>query len=263
MTKKSCVVIGALLLAALLLSCDNYFSSSWGTARSYDSSNIDVSAANVDSWIEKAMGNPELAAAVTEKIIDELRKGILNREDEAKLQNAGVSLAIESSGIGQTIISNAGGAVSGLSNNPAALPDLMGELQDDFRARGGDKAAANIATIVGGSLERTPGAYHSGDVPRFKDNSLYAENTNPTAVGQAVVILALAVTGENDMQNVDLAHLDDYGIAVDNGKAVVANNATAESIALAAYLNLIAEDKGGKYTADPITNSIKIAFLGA
>ena len=262
MSTKSYVMIGAALAAALLLSCDNYFSSSWGTAPSYDSSNIDVNADNVGSWIEKAMGNAELAAAVTEKIIDELQKGNLNRKDEAKLQDAGVSLAIESSGIGQTIISSAAGAVNNLTNDPHALPNLMGELQDDFKARSGDKAAKNIAAIVSGSLDKKPGNYQRGEVPRFKADSLYAQNANPSAVGQAVVILTLAVTGEDNMQDVDLAHLDDYGIAVQDGKAVVADNATSESIALAAYLNLIAEDTDGKYAADPITNSIRTAFLG-
>jgi hypothetical protein len=77
-----------------------------------------------------------------------------------------------------------------------------------------------------------------------------------------VVILALAVAGENDIEDVDLAHMDAYGVAVENGKATVAGNASSESIALAAYLNLIAEDKDGKYAQDPITNSVRIAFLG-
>ncbi|MDR2479933.1 MAG: hypothetical protein LBD48_11550, partial [Treponema sp.] len=159
MNKKTAPVIGVfLLLGALIISsCDHFYSTSWGTPRKYDPKNIKLDAGNVDSWKETAVGNPELAAALTEKIKDEL-KGVEQgnpNKDQAKLQDAGVSLAIEASGVGTTIVSNAGSVIDKIEqlekdggSNEAEVKETVKELfediQGDFKSNNGSKAADNL-----------------------------------------------------------------------------------------------------------------------
>jgi hypothetical protein len=262
MAGKQGVTIGALLMAVLVLgSCDSFFSTSLGKERDYNTANVDVNASNVDSWIQSAKGNPKLAATLTDKIKQELKSGNLSAKDKAKLQAAGVSLALEASGIGPSMISNASDAINKLQKGDVnALPNVLKELQSDFKANNGPKAADNLAEIVGGSLPKAPGEYKTGEVPSFT-NDEYAANAKPADVGQAVVLLAIAVIDEKDMNNIKLDDLNKQGISINNeGRAVVTENHTPESVALAAYLNLIADDKTGKYDNNPVTSSIKSGF---
>ncbi|MDR2478927.1 MAG: hypothetical protein LBD48_06405 [Treponema sp.] len=266
MKGKLSVVLGVILAGALVIvSCDSFFSSSWGegSTREYSADNIDLNAGNVDSWVKNAKGNPKLAAELTEKIKRELQNGKLSEKDRAKLQAAGVNLALEASGIGPSMISNASDAINKLSSSDGganALPDVLKDMQSDFKANNGSKAAGNLAAIVDGSLTKTPGDYKVGEAPQFDANSLYAKDAKASDVGQTVVLLALAVTDGKSMENIKLDELDEQGIAIKDGKAVVTENATPESVTLAAYLNLIAEDKTGKYDKNPVTSNIKSAF---
>ncbi|MDR0582862.1 MAG: hypothetical protein LBG57_00715 [Treponema sp.] len=264
MPKKGTFAIGALLLGALLvISCDDFYSSTWGTSREYDSSKIDVNAGNVDDWIEKAAGNPELADALTKKIKDELKKGNLSDNDKAKLQEGGVALAIEASGIGETILEKASDILGNGISDAADLSNLFAGVQGDFKKNNGAGAASDIAEIAGGSL--TQSDYGRDDVPKL--TGVYAENADPAVVGQAVVVLTLALVGNaegaaTDMSKVDLGELDDYGIYINENKeaAVMGDNPTPEAVTLAAYLNLIADDKTGKYSSNPLTGTIATAF---
>jgi hypothetical protein len=266
MVKNRCFVIGLVLLGAwVVISCDDFFSSSWGTgsARIYEASKIEVTANNADDWVEKARGNPELAEAVTEAIKQALDGKVKQGDatkDQAKLQEAGVALALEASGVGPSILGNAAGAVTGiLDDGPVAIVDLMTNLQSDFDKKNGAKAARNLCLIVNGSLEQRWDMYQSGDLPGF--SGLYAENAKAADVGQAVVVLTLALVGK-PIDQVDLLDLQEYGISVNSSKKVklIIDDPTNEAVVLAAYLNLIADDKTGKYDNDPLTSAIKSAF---
>ena len=266
MTKKR-FVIGVLLLGSLLaISCDTFFSSSWGTSREYDVSKIDINSDNVDSWLESASGNSKLAETLTEKIRQQLKGKVKQgspTKEQAILQQAGTKLAVESAKIGETIISVATGTITNLNTgNVQGFVDLLGKVQSDFRANNGTKAASNLSEIVSGSLDKKPGDYQVGEAPSFPKDNEFAKISESGEVGKAVVLLVLAITDQKDIDDVKLDKLDQQGIAIDpnNGKALVAHNATPESVALAAYLNLIADDTTGKYDKNPITSSIKSAF---
>jgi hypothetical protein len=269
MKKKAMSMVGVLLLASALIfsACDQFFSTSWGTARKYDPSKIKLNAKNVDDWVNTAIGNPELAAALTEKIKDEL-SGVPQGNpspDQEKLQEAGVTLAIEASGIGESILSNASGLISKLTeeNNDDlknTVTELLNDIQSDFRGHNGSTAAENLAAIVGGSL--ASGSYGNGTTPEF--TGLYANKAKPSDVGQAVMVLALSIIEDKGLSvsSVDLENLDQssLGITINNGKAEIVGTPDQKTIVLAAYLNLIAEDKNGKFGKNDITSAIKEAF---
>ncbi|MDR2515873.1 MAG: hypothetical protein LBC88_00660, partial [Spirochaetaceae bacterium] len=73
-------------------------------------------------------------------------------------------------------------------------------------------------------------------------------------------VLALAVIpGINS--NTTLSDLTtNLQVDTSSGKVTVTDAATKEEKALAAYLNLIADDTGGKFSGNPITSGIKDAF---
>jgi hypothetical protein len=270
MARKTIPAFGVLLLLCVLVfsGCDQFFSTSWGTARDYDPGKIKLNAGNVDSWVTTAVGNPKLATALTDKIKDEL-KGVPPgnpSKDQEKLQEAGVTLAIEASGIGESILSNASGLISKLSDDENleeakdTVTELLGDIQNDFRSNNGSKAAGNLAEIISGSLD--PNKLGNGDNPEF--SGLYAEKAKPSDVGQAVMVLALSIIEDKglNVSSVDLDHLESQslGITIENGRAKIDENADQKTIVLAAYLNLIAEDKGGKFGSNSITSAIKEAF---
>ena len=289
MKTKGFIMGSTLLLCGALIftSCDNFFSTSWGTQREYDSSRIVINAGNIDEWIDAADGNPALAAAITDKIKGELSgvSGGNLTPDQQKLQQAGIELAIEASGIGTAIVSSAADVVSKLQDldmndttgMQKTMTDLLTNVVNTFNEVNGTGAAGNLAEIVNVSL--TTGSdldgnytYNQGDdvvYPEFSPQ--FAANAKPGDVGQAVMVLALSVIGDNigatlNVEEGDTLDLSQYGIALDNNnseqkmKAAAASNPTPESVALAAYLNLIADDTTGKYSGNPITNAIKSAF---
>ncbi|MDR1862839.1 MAG: hypothetical protein LBQ67_02845 [Treponema sp.] len=249
-----------LLLGALILSsCDEFFSSSWGSPRDYDPSKIKLSASNLDSWLDAAVGNPELADALTEKIKKELNSGALNPADKVKFQTAGVKLAVEASGLGTSILTNASSALSSIDNeDEGAVKGLLSDVQNSFKSNNGAKAAADIAEMVGGGLSSNDGA-----TPEF--DAAYAAAVTPSDAAQAVLVLALAVVDAN-FAEVELDEYDDLdiGLTVDEGavKIETDNGGTPsdEAVALAAYLNLIAQDTTGKFENNPVTKAIKEAF---
>ena len=262
---KRTFAIGALLWGAfLVISCDDFYSATWGTAREYDFSNINVNAGNVDDWVEKAAGNPELADALVEKIKDELEKEKLSDKDKAKLQEAGVNLAVEATGIGEIILEKASDTLSAGISGVEDLTKLFTGVQDDFKKNNGVKSASDIAEIISGSLDQS--SYGSSDAPKLTGE--YAKNADPADVGQAVVVLTLAlvekgtdtVEGKKDMSEVDLKALQSYGVFTDGNKVVVGDKPSDEAVALAAYLNLIADDSTGKYGENPLTATMATAF---
>jgi hypothetical protein len=80
-----------------------------------------------------------------------------------------------------------------------------------------------------------------------------------------VLALAALENKDKDVDDIDLSDPDDLadlGIVIDGDpkKAQVTDPDDPVTTALAAYLNLIAADKTGKFDDDPLTSAIKDAF---
>ena len=270
MTRKIICLTGIFLLLSIFIfvACDSFYSNSWGTARKYDPANIDLNADNVDSWIELAIGNPELAKALTEKIKG-MVKNMPDSAERAKLQAAGVTLAIEASGLGTTLLSNMDKLSDILdeeNNNTGdsdAIVQLLDSMQGDFKSAGGSAAANDLAQIV------KPAGKDFDTPPEFDQS--YAKDANASDVGQAIMMLTLAVLEQEGKDaNVfnDASDIEGLGIGLeitdDSGERKVGNqsgtDSSDEAKALAAYLNLIMSDTTGKYDKNPVTSSIKNAF---
>jgi hypothetical protein len=253
MRKTAYPVILFLLLGTLILSsCDDFYGSSWGSPREYDPSNIKLSLNNLNDWVENAIGNPELSRALLKRIKSD-SSNLPDDADKAKYQEAGVKLAVEASGIGSSIISNAAGALDQLGeNNEDAVKDILASIQNDFKKNNGAEAAGYIAGIVDVS---------TGNIPKI-ENDDYARLVTPVDAGQSVMVLALAAIG--DINKHDTLAIGELGIGliVEGGNVKFSGTPapTHEVRALAAYLNLIADDRADKFDANPITKAVRDAF---
>ena len=244
------------------LSCDNFYRGSFGSFRNYDSSNINVSAANVDEWIDHAVGNPQLAAAVVEKIIEEMEKLPPNSPEKAKLLEGGIILAVESSRLGEIIITRAAELLGDLDDDhdSKTVENILHNIQMDFDASGGKRAADSIAHMINMCLRGSPAL--NGGIPRFEE--VYARSARPGDAAEAILVLVLgelngnSVDDWNDIQSVaDGLTIANNRIQVDTGRG----NPSPSSLALAAYLNLIADDPD-KFGDNPLTETIYDAFFG-
>ena len=273
--KKNIGALGTLLLAGALIftSCDDFFSSSWGTEREYDPAKISINAANAKDWVKEAAGNPKLAAAIGEKIKQEL-SGVDQGQPSSSqiiLMEAGMELAVESAGLGQVLLSNASGAVGKLINSDDPGEDFKGLVSDivnDLRSENLHKAAGNLADIAGKAM--TSASLSSDQAPEFSDN--FKQAVSASNVGEAVMVLAIDLFPQTivdqlktDPENVNFGDFAEYGagLTLDNGKVKVDDSAGQKAQVLAAYLNMIADDNGSKFGKNPITSAIKTQFLGA
>jgi hypothetical protein len=254
-----------LLPALILVSCDSFFSTSWGSERSYDPDNIKLSADNLDSWIRNSIGNPKLAAALAAKIKQEVQTKPESAE-RLKFQEKGVELAVRASGIGTSIAINAADVLGDIDNiEEGAVKDILTKIQGDFSS-GGPQAAADLASIVSVSLD--PNTVDEDSAPKF--TGLYAQNAKGGDVGQAVLVLSLAVLGDGEaisdaVDKLAKGNEEIAGLTLDNDnkRIVIADSsgASPQAIALAAYLNLIAGDTTtGRFDDNPLTSAIKEAF---
>ncbi|MDR2445367.1 MAG: hypothetical protein LBD44_05480 [Spirochaetaceae bacterium] len=261
MTKKIQMIVCTTLIVAVnlltlltLVACDDFFSTSWGEAREYELSKINLTVDNLEDWKGKAAGNPDLAAKLVDKIINGLdgKSGA----EKAAFQTAGIELAIEQSGIGTTIVELAGKDISNIKDEDG-LKDLLSSVQGKFS---GDAAAGNIATIALASN------LTGGDTtPSFSQNDPYMAQASASDVGMAVVVLALSLAPENvssyDKLEESLPNLEITGNEGNREVSVKSGSTPSpEEKALAAYLNLIANDTTGKYEKNPITSGLKSAF---
>jgi|TergutMp193P3_1026864.scaffolds.fasta_scaffold05163_6 hypothetical protein len=250
MKKVICYVIAVLVLA--FSSCDDFFSTSlWPSTLKYDAANINVNAENVDQWLDSARGNPELTAALLDKITRDLESGKYSGAEKAKLIEAGIKLAVQSSGLGTSIISNASNVLGNLDNvDEDTLLDLLDGIQSDFSRHGGPTAAANLSTIAATGI--------SGNPPQFEP--AYKSTAKPGDVAEAIFVLALGELGPTanieDWSNPDVLGLD---ISEDGHITVIDPNPSPGKLALAAYLNLI-NDGGPSFNDNPLTSVIKDTF---
>jgi hypothetical protein len=241
----------------MLSSCDNFFSKSWGKPREYDPGKINLTPDNLQHFTEVATGNPELAGALVEKIIKELP----NKTGDARaaFQEAGIKLAVEQAGVGTEIIKLAGDALTGLGDeDEEGLKNLLVKVLDI--AESANDAAGNIATIV---MDDTKGA------STFTGGSSYWQKAKPSDVGMAIMVLSLGILADEGKE-IDDVKDNDVNDWFDNlqiaGKNVIIKESSKSKSekekekALAAYLNLIANDTTGKFSNNPITRAIQGAF---
>jgi hypothetical protein len=263
MRKISNMVWGLAVLAVFVLgSCDDFYSTSWGTARSYDASKIVLTADNLEDWKKKAVGNPELAGALVDKILAEL-DGKTGAE-KAKFQKVGVELAIEQSGMGVKILELAGSDLTKIADgDEEGIKELLKNVQNGV-IESSKAAAENIAKIAVASDLKD-------DSLEFEDNDPYKSNASASEVGLAVMILVL---GMPEIPNIDnnteldkvIDNVDNLKLDTDNpppvklAEGVQTTDLSANEKALAAYLNLIASNNSEDFKSNPITGGIKSAF---
>jgi hypothetical protein len=246
-------IIVGMVAVFTLYSCDDFYSTSWGEPREYDLSKIKLTQSNLKAWKEKAAGNPKLAKALVNKIIEELKSK--SGAEKAAFQKAGIELSIEQAGIGTKIIELAGSSLDKISGeDEGAIRDMLNKVQNGLKDV--DAAAGNIAKIVGSSVNGTG----SNEKPSF--DSAYVAAATPSEVGMAVMVLALATIPEikEDTELSELATLipnfqfEDGEVTIGDGKTP-----SNEELALAAYLNLITSDTE-KFDNNLITSGIISAF---
>ena len=67
---KKIAFIAILAFAISLMACDEFFSTSWGSPREFQLSNVNVEGDNVDQWFELVVGDPDLALIVSDAIAE-------------------------------------------------------------------------------------------------------------------------------------------------------------------------------------------------
>ena len=259
--KKTAIL--AFIIALAFLSCDDFYGSSFGSSREYDWRNIHLTTSNVSDWVQATVGNPPLADAVT-LAIDHKLAGDLSPGDRAIFLRYASRLAMEASGVGTSLLLNAtehlGSFVS--NANPedleATIREMLDGLQRDFKANGGPEAAERLARMVNSSISRPTG------IPRFDQS--YISMVGPTDVAEAVIVLVLGELEKNDYFEIDsLDDLDHLGLELSGNnpplvKVTEGSNPEPGAIAIAAYLNLIAENQE-KFENNPLTKAINDVLI--
>ena len=255
---KNAAICMLIIFVIGLSACDNYFSESWGSPRDYDIDNIDVNINNVDEWVERSIGNPDLAEVLVEKITKELIHAT-NSWDRAVLLEGGVKLAVENSGFGASIITYAADLLGELESGSdiETVQDMFRKMQNDFNSGRGPNAADSLAAMALRCIQ-----IDADGVPRFED--AYAQTAQAGDVAEAVMVLVQRELGTDPIDDNwnDISMLS--GDLVIHNRAVRTANSDAgdTSIALAAYLNLIS-DNPEKFSANPFTNALNNAFFGS
>ncbi|MDR1784932.1 MAG: hypothetical protein LBR23_00470 [Spirochaetaceae bacterium] len=256
MKQKILFALAGVFLVIGLTGCDDFFSTTWGVKRGYDSSKIELTLDNLQDLVDAAEGNPELAEALAKAIIKKI--GQTSGTERAKYQEAGIDAAIEQAGLGTAIVNSAMSLLSDIDNIADNAPKLFNNILSDL-IENAPAAASNIAAIAGATISA------ADSTPEFAANDPYAAAASPSDVTQAVMILAMSMVPAGfDFTGVDSINGVNSNLTVtEEGspkKVGVTEGATKEEVALAAYLNLIASDPDGKYENNSITSAIKSMF---
>jgi len=261
----------AVLAVLAFTSCDNFFGKSWGNQRSYDPSKISLNAGNLQDWIDRAVGDPDLAFAITQKIIQELGKGSLSPQERLAFQEAGVKLAANASGLSESLLTRAAAALGDGDNmGENTLKDILEKVQGDFNSGGkGPNAADNLSQLSNISLVNTP--YSDNDEPRFSPE--FEDQMNPEDVSEAILVLILGSLSDTNTSMDSFDNPDDWkdvsnlaqGLKMnEDGTVVLVDGGTTapndKALALAAYLNLVAHNQD-KFSGNPLTDAINEAFF--
>jgi hypothetical protein len=180
------------LAALVLISCTDFFSSSWGTWAARDPSELvpPVTPGNVKELVSMAENDPDLSLEVLKGIKKAVGKA--GGQDKAKLQNSAITAAVNASNMGNALLNNAADlagmedaemvkdllidTINGLGNLTSAADNLTVILPDpsDTAAFGAfvDSASADdlalaAALIMAGDAKKSgdPDAYMSGYTP--------------------------------------------------------------------------------------------------
>ena len=250
------VILTACILALSVTACDDFFSSGWGSPREYSADNINVTISNLDRWIDRTIGNPPLAKLVSENISRQVAD--LNHPHRAQFQRAGIRMAVESSGLGVALFTNALTILSDMAdtddeNMDAMLKGVFSGIQRDFRNSGGVGAARNITTIAAHDI--------SGNPPEFSDVA-FVNGSTPSEVGQVILVLTLAKLEEENINDMTYWGFDlkAFDLELSGGKVMIVGTPDPKAIVLAAYLNLILEEDNGRFADNFLTVAIRDAF---
>jgi len=252
---KKIAILAVVALVLTFSSCDEFFSSTLGSSRSYDPAKINVNAGNIDDWVKACIGNKKLAAAVSEAIIRELGKLPDGSPAKAALLAGGIKIAAESSGFGESVLARAAELLGkGSDFTPESMTELFALIQADFKANGGSKAADNIAAMAKAGMSGTG----PGGTPKL--DPAYAANATPSDVAQAIMVLVMGEMGDTGVGDGNWSDLDSNeiyigigladGLGIDEGtkKVIVTGTGdgapSANALALAAYLNLLSDQNG-------------------
>ena len=257
------IAIFTVIIVLSFLSCDSFYGNSLGSSREYDWRQINLTTSNIEEWVRATVGNPPLARAVTDALMEKLNEN-MSEADRARFLEFAAKLAIEASSLGSSILVNATELLGGIgSGDDDSFKDLLNNLQDDFNAGGGQKAAENLANLL------LKGINDQGGTPRFND--AYASTASASGVAEAMIVLLLGEMAGSDGQLTinDLGNLATMGLRLvpgENGNEVevIPDRNPPQSpnaVAVAAYLNLIADDKTGKYKSNPFTSAISTILM--
>jgi hypothetical protein len=239
---KNRFLIGVVLFVASLafMGCDSFFTTPmFGISpREYKPENIDVNKDNLDSWKKAAVGNPDLALALAQKI-----QGMGTTDPE--LLAAGASFAIQAADIGTTILSKVGTLNEILEDNgdERALTNLFEGIRKDFLDSNGKEAAGVLAAIL---------------VQDISGNNFTGYSPSPGDAAQAVMVLTLALDGDKPIDDVGPDLLKSYGITFTGKVPSASTTASPEAKVLVAYLNYIRTSPDAD--SNPITSAIQSAF---
>jgi hypothetical protein len=123
--------IFGLAALALLSSCADFFTNSWGKNSVRDPSTIKVTSNNVIDLLKEAKGDTETSRGILSKIKDQVAG---NSNADPTLQAAAVTAAVQAGGLGQAAL-GAMGKVEDLleSSNTTAFNDLLTTVQNDVK----------------------------------------------------------------------------------------------------------------------------------
>lgn len=111
----------AAVTALALSSCQQFFTTSWGTPLARDPKDLiaPVTAENVEDQLEAAKNDPAVAAALLDKIADAVKDA--SAADKPVLQAAAVDAASSASGIGAAVLENSDALIDALNNSGDVL----------------------------------------------------------------------------------------------------------------------------------------------
>ena len=247
------VFLTALVIILLIFtSCDDFFSTSWGTMRTWHPDQIQITPNNLQDLLRIAAYDPRFADALTQAIIRELG----NDPPEpyrTELEKAGITAAIKTSEIG----------ISDLVDNISTILDIISSGEYDGNAENlfftmlrnlqknfgqGERAAAHILVILAPTIENNP--------PEFTKTD-HIKNTEAI---QAVLLLTLAILDGKEISENPNTLRNDLGLGISGNKITAPRPSIRPpmpgwenekdgnlSYTLAAYIN---------YFADPANDSI-------
>jgi hypothetical protein len=209
--KKHALLMAALGGFFLCASCTDFFSSSLGSwaARNRRNMKPNVNAGNAVGLVSQAENDPDLSLGVLKGIDDAVKNA--SGSDKIKLQDAALGAAVNASGLGASVLNNAGEFSS--ADNSEKAKDMVVDAINDM------KNLAETSAVLG-SILPDPDADPEG----FQ---AFADAADPNDLAMAAAVL-LASEGKKHVDDGDEA-LSDY---VDNFDASGPGLSDSEKLAV-------------------------------